>query len=261
MTKEEAAAAENETEETAEGEALAEGATLQEVGEEEAAEETSTEDEISEEIESEAEEADDTADEVEDAIRKTVREELKASQEEKSEEAKAIDNNEVIDFVAAASNLSLPEIPPALTPDQKSNLTDIEVQQYETNRRLAVMEGEKVRDTVMARSAGLTSILGNIAKDYAERGIEVTPGELFNHMKEQGIHNPEGAAKSLTFEAQIAKAKEEGARDALKKVGKPRNPAKTLKSSGQPVSTKTSYKGESDALSGGISILESMRSK
>jgi hypothetical protein len=260
MTKEEAVAAENETEETAEGEALAEGATPQEVGEEEAAKETPPEEETSEEDESEEEEDDDVA-EADEAIRKTVREELKASQEEKSEEAKGLDNNEVIDFVAAASNLSLPEIPPLLTPDQKSNLTDIEVQQYETNRRLALMEGERIRDTVMARSVGLTSILGNIAKDYADRGIEVTPGELFNHMKEQNIHNPEGAAKSLTFEAQIAKAREEGAREALKKVGKPVRAAKTLKGSGQPVSTKTSYKGESDALSGGISILESMRSK
>lgn len=80
-------------------------------------------------------------------------------------------------------------------------------------------------------------------------------------MRKHNLYSPEEAAKSLTYDKAIAAAREEGAKAALKKVGKPKNPAKTLKATGRAVSTKASYKGESDALAGGIDILESMRSK
>lgn len=254
MTEEERAA-ENETEETVEGEALAEGATPQEVGEDESGEEETSEEETEEEGEAEEQEVD-----AEAAIRETVEKVLREGKEES--EAKALDRDAVMDFVAAAAGLVLPEVPPVLTPDQKKNLTDIEVEQYDTNRSVKLMKAEQVRDNAVRMTNGVTSIIASVAEKFTDEaaGITVSETEIFDYMREKNLYSPEDAAKSLTYDARMAYERGQGAKEALKKVGKPVKPAKTLKGTGRSVSTKASYKSESDALAGGMSVLDSMRS-
>ena len=138
-------------------------------------------------------------------------------------------------------------------------MTDAEVAQYNQERRLDNMEARTWLDQRAGTAKLALGLVDRYAADYSTEGAEITPRQLFEYMKEKIVADPEVAARSLAYDHSLKGAKVEGAKDALKKVVPAKNPATVLKSGGRPAVGAQRYKNESDALQGGIGILEGMR--
>ncbi|GAG52943.1 unnamed protein product, partial [marine sediment metagenome] len=153
----------------------------------------------------------------------------------------------VADLYLAVSGEQMPSISPELTTEEKEGMSEEYIDQYDTKRRLEMVEGKDFYREKMGQGQTVVNLIEEYTKIYSNDQYTITPQEVFTHMKTKFILSPEDAVKSLVFDHAQDVAKNQGASDALKKATPPVNPAKSVATRGRPVGSNKPYNDESDA--------------